>query len=71
LAKAVIARDRHCTHPACTAPPWLCEIHHKVPWALGGQTNLDDLELQCRHHHRETRAHDPTAHRRSEAARAA
>jgi hypothetical protein len=68
LAKAVIARDRHCTHPGCTAPPWLCEIHHKVPWALGGQTRLDDLELQCRYHHRETHAHDPTAHRRTEAA---
>jgi hypothetical protein len=64
LAKAVIARDRHCTHPGCTAPPWLCEIHHTVPWALGGTTKLEDLELECRYHHHLLHAHDPTAHKR-------
>jgi len=45
LAKAVIARDRHCTHPDCHAPPWLCEIHHILHWALGGPTDLANLRL--------------------------
>ncbi len=64
MAKAVIARDRHCTHPGCPAPPWLCEIHHTVHWALGGETRVEDLELQCWYHHHAIHAHDPTAHRR-------
>ena len=51
LAKAVIARDRHCTHPRCIAPPWACDIHHRRPWALGGPTSVDNLELKCWHHH--------------------
>jgi hypothetical protein len=64
LAKAVIARDRHCTHPDCNAPPWLCEIHHILHWALGGKTELSNLKLLCWHHHQLEHAHDPTAHKR-------
>jgi len=56
LAKAVIARDRHCTEPGCAAPPWACEIHHRTPWAQGGPTSLDNLTLRCWfHHHQEHR----------------
>ena len=51
LARAVIARDRHCTHPGCERPPSWCDIHHLKPWAKGGETNLDDLTLRCRPHH--------------------
>jgi uncharacterized protein DUF222/HNH endonuclease len=50
-AKAVIARDKHCQHERCTAPPWACEIHHRQPWAAGGPTTLANLELRCWHHH--------------------
>ncbi|HMK12660.1 MAG TPA: hypothetical protein VK461_13805, partial [Acidimicrobiales bacterium] len=32
MAKAVIARDQHCTEPDCHAPPWACEIHHERHW---------------------------------------
>ena len=66
LAKAVIARDRHCTHPGCHAPPWLCEIHHLVHWAHGGPTSLDNCRLLCWWHHQ--REHETTAHRRRGAA---
>jgi hypothetical protein len=51
LAKAVIARDRHCRYRSCTAPPWACEVHHRVPWARGGPTALENLGLLCWHHH--------------------
>ena len=53
LAKGVIARDRHCTHPGCSAPPWACEIHHVIPWMRRGPTSLDNLTLRCWFHHRE------------------
>jgi len=64
LAKAVIARDRHCTHPGCNAPPWLCEIHHLLHWALGGPTDLANCRLLCWFHHQLEHEHDPTARRR-------
>jgi len=64
LAKAVIARDRHCTHPDCHAPPWLCEIHHILHWALGGPTELANVRLLCWYHHQLEHAHDPTGHTR-------
>jgi len=52
LRRALIARDRTCTAPGCDRPHWMCEIHHIIPWALGGPTNLDNLTLLCsRHHH--------------------
>ena len=52
LRKALIARDRTCTAPGCERPHWMCEIHHIVPWAEGGRTDLDNLTLLCgRHHH--------------------
>ena len=52
LAKAVIARDRHCRYRGCTSPPWACEIHHRVPWGEGGGTALPNLGLLCWHHHK-------------------
>lgn len=51
LRKALIARDRTCTAPGCDRPHWMCEIHHIVPWAKGGPTNLDNLTLLCSRHH--------------------
>jgi predicted restriction endonuclease len=29
-----------------------CDAHHIVPWSAGGSTNLSNLILLCRHHHR-------------------
>ncbi len=51
LAKAVIARDRHCKYSGCSAPPWACDIHHRVPWANLGITALTNLGLLCWYHH--------------------
>lgn len=52
LRRALIARDRTCTAPGCDRPHWMCEIHHVIPWAEGGPTNVDNLTLLCsRHHH--------------------
>jgi hypothetical protein len=49
---ALIARDRHCTFPACDRPPIMCHAHHLTHWADGGTTSLDNLALLCGHHHR-------------------
>jgi hypothetical protein len=67
MARAVIVRDRHCTHPGCHAPPWACEIHHVVHWALGGGTSLDNLRLCCWFHHQQAHEHDPPSVRRRSA----
>jgi hypothetical protein len=60
IAKAIIARDRHCRYRGCTSPPWACEIHHLVPWANGGPTSVQNLGLLCWHHHKLVHAGDPT-----------
>jgi hypothetical protein len=52
LRKAVVARDKGCTHVGCDAPPWYCQVHHIIPWKDGGLTNIDEVTLRCgRHHH--------------------
>jgi hypothetical protein len=56
--KAMRIRDRHCRTEGCTVPAAWCEAHHLKPWALGGNTDLDDGILLCPYHHH--RAHDPT-----------
>jgi hypothetical protein len=48
---ALIARDRGCSFPGCTAPPEWTEKHHIVPWSQGGRTDLDNLCLLCDWHH--------------------
>jgi Domain of unknown function (DUF222)/HNH endonuclease len=52
LWTALVARDHHCTFPACTRPPVMCHGHHLHHWADGGTTSLDNLALLCGHHHR-------------------
>ncbi len=51
LRRAVIARDRHCTYKGCDRPARWCDVHHKIHWADGGETCLDNLCLLCRFHH--------------------
>lgn len=53
LHKALTIRDKGCTHPTCDRPPQWCDAHHIHHWADGGPTNLDNLTLLCRHHHRQ------------------
>lgn len=52
LRRLLIARDRHCQWPGCSAPPSRCDAHHIIHWANGGPTNLDNLVLLCHTHHR-------------------
>lgn len=52
LRRLVHERDGgRCQHPGCRHTRWL-QVHHIVPWALGGSTDLDNLILLCGAHHR-------------------
>ncbi len=53
MRQVLIARDRGCCFPGCDRPPQWTEVHHIVPWLLGGRTDLDNCCLVCRFHHRE------------------
>ncbi|WP_150957412.1 HNH endonuclease signature motif containing protein [Microbacterium testaceum] len=41
-----------CVFPGCTRPARECDIDHLTAWADGGTTDHDNLEPECRHHHR-------------------
>ena len=51
LRRAVVARDRHCVVRGCKRPARWCDVHHLVPWADGGETEINNLCLLCRYHH--------------------
>ncbi|MBN2114806.1 MAG: HNH endonuclease, partial [Acidimicrobiia bacterium] len=59
LRKALELRDQHCTHPGCQIPARWCDAHHVVHWADGGTTDLSNLRLLCRQHHRHAHHHQP------------
>jgi hypothetical protein len=43
---------RSCGFPGCETPFHRCDIHHVLPWELGGPTDLANLLPLCaRHHH--------------------
>lgn len=47
LQRAVLARDRCCLVPGCTAPPSQLQFHHIKPWYLGGKTELANIGPFC------------------------
>jgi HNH endonuclease len=49
---ALTVRDRGCAFPDCDRPPAWCDAHHLVHWLHGGPTDLPNLALLCRAHHR-------------------
>jgi Domain of unknown function (DUF222)/HNH endonuclease len=49
---ALAVRDGGCVVPDCDRPLAWCEGHHLVHWADGGPTDLANLALVCRAHHR-------------------
>jgi Domain of unknown function (DUF222) len=52
VRRALAARDRGCAAPGCTAPVSQCDAHHVTWWEHDGLTNVDEMALLCRHHHR-------------------
>ena len=59
----LIARDRHCQFPDCTAPPTLSEVHHILWWIREGPTSVENGILLCWHHHDQVHARDLTIRR--------
>jgi hypothetical protein len=49
---ALAVRDGGCSFPDCDRPPAWCEAHHLRHWLHGGPTDLANLALLCRAHHR-------------------
>ncbi|MDG2112493.1 MAG: HNH endonuclease signature motif containing protein, partial [Actinomycetota bacterium] len=49
---ALHLRDQGCVFPTCIRPAHWCDAHHVHPRSLGGPTDLGNLVLLCRHHHR-------------------
>ncbi len=48
---ALVARDKACV--GCGATANWCQAHHIIPWAVQGNTDLDDMVLLCsRCHHK-------------------
>ena len=51
LRRALTARDRGCRFPGCERTRFV-DAHHLRHWSRGGETNLENLVLLCRRHHR-------------------
>ncbi len=49
---ALAVRDGGCVFPDCQRPLAWCEAHHVRHWLHGGSTDLANLALLCRAHHR-------------------
>jgi Domain of unknown function (DUF222)/HNH endonuclease len=49
---ALAVRDGGCVFPDCDRPLAWCDAHHLVHWLDGGPTDLPNLALLCRAHHR-------------------
>jgi hypothetical protein len=51
--RALAIRDRGCIIPGCGIVAEACQVHHVIPWAEGGQTDLPGMALLCWAHHRQ------------------
>jgi hypothetical protein len=51
LWRLLVERDGGCRFPGCDVPPEMCDAHHAVHWADGGETEPDNLALGCWFHH--------------------
>jgi hypothetical protein len=52
LRRALVLRDKGCAFPGCDRPPRWTDAHHVLHWSDGGPTDLGNLVLLCRYHHR-------------------
>src|SRR6266540_3789701 len=50
--KALVARDRGCAYPSCPLAARWCDAHHVRSWIDVGKTDLANMVLLCRRHHR-------------------
>ena len=50
---ALLVTELTCTHPGCDRPVDDCQIHHLIAWVLSGRTDIENLTLLCRQHHRD------------------
>ena len=49
--RVLAVRDRGCVFPGCGCQPSWCDAHHLTEWDHGGETDMINLALLCRHHH--------------------
>ena len=61
--RALVVRDGGCVWPDCDRPPAFTDAHHLRHWVDGGATDLANLALVCRRHHRLVHAGWELAHR--------
>jgi hypothetical protein len=54
MFRALVIRDKGCRHPGCDRPAAWCDAHHIIEWQHGGRTDLANMVLLCRRHHRLT-----------------
>jgi len=50
---ALAVRDKGCCFPGCDAPTGWTQAHHVTEWCRGGLTEIFNLCVLCRYHHRE------------------
>jgi 5-methylcytosine-specific restriction protein A len=50
--RALAARDKGCIVPGCKRKARWCEPHHVIPFP-NGPTNLNNLVLLCKRHHKQ------------------
>lgn len=50
--RALSVRDHGCAFPHCGKPAAWTDAHHIIHWIDGGLTDMVNLVLVCRHHHR-------------------
>jgi Domain of unknown function (DUF222) len=44
----LLAKERGCTRPGCSAPGYRCQVHHADRgWTHNGHTNIDEMSLAC------------------------
>lgn len=49
---ALAGRDGGCCFPGCDRPAAWTEVHHIIAWLRGGPTDIANMCLLCRYHHR-------------------
>lgn len=50
---ALLVTELTCSHPGCDHPVDDCQVHHIIAWILSGRTDIENLTLLCRMHHRD------------------